>query len=290
MIKGIDIGNSITKDEKGYSFASKVTRIGNILGNKFNFEFREECYVVNEGDYDTTYRKVKKVNYLKLLFSILSISESEGAVNLMLGLPLSQYRNDRENLKKLIENNSVLKGKYNGINKFFVIEDVEVYPEGIASLPFGYEGVIVDIGGLTTDCCMVTNINNKRSIEKPISISKGTLNLYSDFINLINNKYGLNLTNKDAERILRTGLKIKGENQDISFAINIFKEYLEKLITDLNLQYSLETNNIVFTGGGSLLLKKPILNRLPYAVLEEDAIFSNARGFYREGCKIWQRD
>lgn len=287
MIKGIDIGNSLTKDELGYSFESRISSIGNILGNKYNFEFQDSYYVVGEGNFDTTYRKVEKDSYLKLLFSILAISGADRNLQIMLGLPLSQYKQDKQKLKELIKSNFILEGKLNGLAKRFVVEDVEVFPEGIASLENNYEGVIVDIGGLTTDCCMVTNINNRRNIEKPISLSKGTLNLYSDFINLINNRFSLDLQNRDAQRIIKNGLSIKGEKQNIGFAVNIFKEYLEDLIRDLNLQYSLSTNNITFTGGGSLLLRNPILKRVPYASIEENPIFSNAKGFYKEGCRLW---
>ena len=289
MIKGIDIGNSITKDEKGYSFDSKTTYIENILGSKYKCELNGEVYYVGEGEYDTTYRKVDKNNYIKLLFAILGISGALKNIQLILGLPLSQYKEDGQKLKDKIKENFFMQGALNGIEKTFIVEDIEVYPEGVASLSKDYEGILVDIGGLTTDCCMVTNINNRLKIEKPISLPTGTLNLYSDFINLINNKFGLDLKDKDANRIIKNGLSIKGEKQNINFAINVFKEYLENLIRQLNLQYSLETNRVTFTGGGSLLLSKPIGKRIPYAEIQENALFSNAEGFYKEGCRLWQR-
>ncbi|MBQ3420927.1 MAG: ParM/StbA family protein [Romboutsia sp.] len=290
MIKGIDIGNSITKDEKGYSFASKVTSIENILGSRYKLTLNDETYYASEGEYDTTYRKVEKDNYIKLLFAILSISGSLKNVQLMLGLPLSQYKKDRKILINKVQENFLMQGSLNGINKTFIIEDVEVYPEGVASLPNDYEGVLVDIGGLTTDCCMVTRVNGRLKIESPISLPIGTLNLFSDFINLINNKFGLDLKDKDSERIIKNGLMIRGKIQNIQFAINIFKEYLENLIRQLNLQYSLKTNKIVFTGGGSLLLRKPIEKRISYATILSNALFSNAEGFYKEGCRLWQQD
>ena len=137
---------------------------------------------------------------------------------------------------------------------------------------------------------MVTRVNGRLKIESPISLPIGTLNLFSDFINLINNKFGLDLKDKDSERIIKNGLMIRGKIQNIQFAINIFKEYLENLIRQLNLQYSLKTNKIVFTGGGSLLLRKPIEKRISYATILSNALFSNAEGFYKEGCRLWQQD
>lgn len=288
MIKGIDIGNFATKDEKGYTFESKVSSIGNILGSAYNLELNGETYVVGEGNFDTEYRKVDKQSYIKLLYAILAISTGYKEIELILGLPLSQYRQDKEKLKERVRENFHLKGKLNGQHREYIITDVEVYPAGIASLDSNYEGIIVDIGGLTTDCCVVTNVNNRRKIESPLSLSEGTLNLYSNFINDINGRFSLDLKVKDVDRIIYNGLVINGEKKNIGFAINIFKEYLENLIRELNLQYSVKTNNIIFTGGGSLLLNKAIKNRLSYAVIQDDPVFSNAKGFYREGCKLWQ--
>lgn len=287
MIKGIDIGNFATKDEKGYTFESKVSSIGNILGSTYNLELNGESYVVGEGNFDTEYRKIEKQSYIKLLYAILAISTSYKEVELVLGLPLSQYRQDKERLKERVRENFHLKGKINGETREYIITDVEVYPEGVAALDDDYNGVLVDIGGLTTDCCIVTNVTNRRKIESPLSLSQGTLNLYSDFINVINNRFSLDLKSNDAARIIKNGLTIKGEMQNINFALSIFKEYLENLIRQLNLQYSLKTNNIIFTGGGSLLLSKAIKNRIPYATIQQDAVFSNAKGFYKAGVKLW---
>lgn len=289
MIKGIDIGNSLIKDECGYSFPAKVSYMENLMGNKYSCVLNNKAYYLGEGEYDTTYRKIEKANYIKMLFGILAVSKAPSELQIMLGLPISQYKKDKNKLKELIKEHFVLQGYFNNIYKEYVIQDVEVYPEGVASLSESYEGVLVDIGGRTTDVCMVSSVNNSRlKIEKPYSLAEGTLKLYSDFINIINSKKGLDLSFDDADRILRNGLFIKGEKQNISFAIDVFKEYLEKLITKLNIQYSLDTNNITFTGGGSLLLSKPIKKRIPYATIMQDALFSNARGFYKKGCKLWQ--
>lgn len=288
MIKGIDIGNSLVKDESGYSFPAKISHIENIMGSKYSCILNNETYYLGEGEFDTTYRKVKKENYIKMLFGILAVSRAPRELQIMLGLPISQYKEDKHKLQELIREHFIIQGSFNKIYREYIIQDVEVYPEGVASLPNNYEGILVDIGGRTTDVCMVTNVNSRLKIEKPYSMAEGTLKLYSDFINIINSKKGLDLSFDDADRILRNGLTIKGERQDINFAINVFKEYLEQLITKLNIQYSLDTNNITFTGGGSLLLSNPIKNRIPYATIMQDALFSNARGFYRKGCKLWQ--
>lgn len=287
MIRGIDIGNFATKDNKGHIFESKVSSIGNIISNKYEMILNDELYYLGEGSFDTEYRKIKKDSYLKLLFGMLAIGGSESDVQLVLGLPLSQYKTDREYLKELIMSNYFLSGSINGKEVDYVITDVEVYPEGIAAIYGDYDGIVVDIGGRTTDCCLTYLENGRRKIENPISLPTGTIKLYSELINRINSKFCLDLEVSNAKRIIKNGLNIDGKKQDTTFVINIFKDYLEDLIRQLNVAYSINSNNICFTGGGSLELKKPILRRIPHAIISEEAIFDNAKGFYEVGCRLW---
>lgn len=287
MIRGIDIGNFATKDNLGNIFESRVSSIGNIISNKYEMILNDELYYLGEGGFDTEYRKIKKDSYLKLLFGMLAIGGSESDVQLVLGLPLSQYKTDREYLKELIMSNYFLSGSINGKEVDYVVTDVEVYPEGIAAIEKDYDGIVVDIGGRTTDCCLTYIENGRRRIENPISLPTGTIKLYSELINRINSKFCLDLEISNAKRIIKNGLNIDGKKQDTTFVINIYKDYLEDLIRQLNVAYSINSNNICFTGGGSLELKRPILKRIPHAIISEEAIFDNAKGFYEVGCRLW---
>lgn len=287
MIRAADIGNFATKDNKGNIFESRVSSVGNILSNKYEVILNDELYYLGEGSFDTEYRKIRKNSYLKLLFGILAMGSKETEVQLVLGLPLSQYKTDRIHLKELIMSNYFLTGSINGEETSYIITDVEVYPEGIAGIPYDYEGIVVDIGGRTTDCCLTYIDNGKRKIENPISLPTGTLNMYSKLIDNINSRYCLDLEISNAKRIIKNGLIVDGRREDTRFIINIFKDYLEDLIRKLNVAYSISSNNICFTGGGSLELRKPIIKRIPHAIISDNAIFDNAKGFYEVGCRLW---
>lgn len=287
MIRAADIGNFATKDNKGNIFESRVSSVGNILSNKYEMVLNNELYYLGEGSFDTEYRKIKKDSYLKLLFGILAMGSKEADVELILGLPLSQYKSDRQNLIELIMSNYFLSGSINGEEANYIITDVEVYPEGIAAIPSDYEGVVVDIGGRTTDCCETYLDNGKRKIENPISLPIGTLKLYGNLIDLINSKYCLDLEISSAKRIIKNGLNVDGKVQNTDFIINVFKDYLEDLIRRLNVAYSLNSNRVCFTGGGSLELRKPIIKRIPHAIISDNAVFDNAKGFYEVGVRLW---
>lgn len=287
MILGIDIGNSNTKVSNMTMFESKVSN-ASTLNESDILKVNGKIIYLGEGEYDTTYRKVEKENYLDLLYGAIGLNTTDINNYIVLGLPIGQYTEDRNKLEQLVMCNANKRIEVNGIGKTICIKGVDILPEGVATVPGAYEGIVVDIGGRTTDCCIIENKLNKRKIINPNSIPKGTQNLYNDFIKVINSKYGLNLIQRDAERIIKHGLKIDGRQVDIKQAIDVFKEFIEGLINDLRVEYSLSTYDITFTGGGSSLLSKPINNRINNCVIQENSVYANALAYKRKGDLIWK--
>lgn len=282
MILGVDLGNYATKTSEGISFLSKVSKVGNILKNSIELQTDEGIYYIEEGEYDTEYRKVKK-QYLKELFiTAVALSTEDIENQIIVGLPLSQYKKDKEILRELLTKERIQYITINGINKKLIIEDVEVYPEGLGCID-NFEGIVIDIGGRTTDIAEIENMK----VRNPFSLPVGTMNLYNDFIKILNDKYSLDLKTNDVDRILRNGLKIYSEQKDISFALEIFRNYVEKIINELQINYSIKTHDIKLTGGGAALLAKAFLKRLPNAELVENPFFANAIGFKKVGESIW---
>ena len=282
MIIGVDIGNYATKSSKDYIFPSKCSTIGNIIKNS-SITIDKDTFYIGEGSFDTEYRKTKK-EFLRHLFLYSIALSNEQCVKAVVGLPLSQYREDKEALKNLLLSRRVNDIYYNNIPKKIMIDDVEVYPEGLGAISgTDYEGIIIDIGGRTTDVCQV--IGGK--VHNPYSLPRGTMNLYSEFIKVLNSK-GLDLKMDDADRILKKGLRIDGEPVDINPAIEVFKQYVSELVNTLQLEYSLRTQEVLLIGGGCQLLYQAIKNRIPSARMINNPVFANAYGFKRVGEQIWQ--
>lgn len=283
MILGVDLGNYATKTSEGISFLSKVSKVGNILKNSIELQIEEGIYYIEEGEFDTEYRKVQKKYLKELLITAVALSTDDTENQIIVGLPLSQYKQDKDALKELLTKERIHHIQINGINKKIIIEDVEVYPEGIGAVDASFDGIVIDIGGRTTDIAEIENMK----VRNPFSLPVGTMNLYNDFIKIINDKYSLDLKTNDVDRILRNGLKIYGEQKDISFALEIFKNYVEKIINELQINYSIKTHDIRLTGGGAALLEKAFLKRLPNAEIVENPFFANAIGFKKVGEMIW---
>lgn len=288
MIIGIDVGNATTITSEGIIFDSKLT----------NIEPLNECdcividnkkYYIGEGDFDTTYRKVNKESYVTLMYSALALSSKDTHNNVVLGLPLSQYKEDKNTLINKVMKESNKEIILNGNAKKIIIDDVEVFPEAIVTLEDDYEGIVIDIGGRTTDAALVENYRGKRKVINPISIPAGTINLYGDFINLLNGRFSLDLKLQDAERILKNGLLLDGKLQCIDFAIEVFQRFVTDLINRLQIEYSLRTNRISLTGGGAELFGETLKSRLGDGVqIQEDGLYANANNFCELGCSIWQ--
>jgi plasmid segregation protein ParM len=289
MILGVDLGNYAVKTSREVIFTSKCSRVGNLLSSTA-VTVSSGTYHIGDGGFDTEYRKVRK-EHLKVLFLYaVALSGPDQINRVVVGLPLSQYKQDKDELRQLLlssRNNPI---EYSGNSRVLTIDDVAVYPEGVGAVvgtPF--EGIVVDIGGRTTDCCFITDSDGVKKVSNPFSLPKGTLNLYADFAKAVNSKYCLDLNSEDAERIIKRGsLTIDGEKVDFAFAMDIFKQFVDELVNKIRLEYRLRTEEVKLVGGGSQLLLKPIQNRLSGARPADNSIFANAIGFERVGRTIWR--
>jgi plasmid segregation protein ParM len=287
-IHGLDIGNATCKNNNGIIFDSKITTVEPMTKtNKMIID--NKTYYLGEGAFDTTYRKIDKVNYINFVYGLLALSTNTVHNCVALGLPLGQFKEDRNALINLImSNNNKIVRMNEFIEKPLIIDDVEIFPEGVSTLKDDEEFIIIDIGGLTTDTALVINERGKRKIINPISIPTGTINLYTDFINNINSKYSLNLKIDDAERILKKGLTLDGNKVNVDFALEMYQEYSNSLISQLQLNYNIRTNPISLTGGGATILHTQLKNRLGNSlILQDDSIFANARNFYELGLSVF---
>lgn len=287
MIIGVDLGNFAVKTSKGVSFLAKVSNNKSLNENSDILELESKAYYLEEGNFDTEYRKAYKNSLIPLLFAAIGLSTDDVTNEIVCGLPLSQYQEDKEYLRNLILQNSNKTITINGARKKILIDDVEIVPEGVAAVPDEFEGIVLDIGGRTTDVCLLINEGCKRKIKKPYSLAKGVLNLQGDFIKVINNKFGLDLNLEDTERILRNGLKIYGEQQNIDFATSVYRTFIEDVISQIRVDYSVKTYDIALVGGGAEMLYKIIQSILPNVQLIKNSFFANALGYERIGENIW---
>lgn len=290
MIHGIDLGNVESKHSNGNTFPSKLSLKPNILGTEHSITFGQSTYYIGEGNYDTEYRKAQK-EFLHLLFLYaVGKNTNELSNKVVVGLPISQHKLDKEVLRQRLLQYRTNELKIDGTLKKFNIDDIAVYPEGLGAIVGeNFEGVVCDIGGRTTEACEAyLNDQGLIHIEKPISIPQGILNLYTDFIDVLNSTYGLDLKYTEAPRIIKNSLTVDGIPKDITPAMALFKDFVDDLVGKLRMNYSISTKPVLLVGGGSVLLSKPIIKRVPNAFLHKAPVRANADGFKRWGELIWR--
>ena len=291
-IHGLDIGNATLINDKGLILDAKITTI-EPLKEADKIIINGKTTYLGFGRYDTEYRKVEKEHYINMLYGLLALSTNTVYNYIGLGLPLGQYKEDREELINLVLSNDNKIVKVNDeIERPIIIKDVEVFPEGVSTLKDDEECIIIDLGGGTTDCGLVVNEHGKRKVINPISIPKGTIKLYENFANRLNNK-GLDLGLEDAERILNRGYLYKKETNDINFAMDECNEFMEDLISRLQLNYNLKVYPISITGGGGELLYNQLKNIKGIKenlTLQHEPIKANARNFKELALSVFKEE
>lgn len=288
MIIGVDLGNYAVKTSTKVNFLSKITQEENFL-NEDKVTINGTDYYIGKGEFSTDWVKSKKKNTLLMLYAALYKSNCDTINQVVVGLPIQQYKNDRERLKELIlSNRSTIVN-----NKHIMISDVEVAPEGASAIYNLSEDmkkeiskqqlIIIDIGGRTTDVTMFKN--NKIQDFKTVPV--GALNIYQDIVNYINTKYNQNFLLEDGETVIQDGLFLDGEYKDIKFITQILKRHFESIYKELQLKFNLSKGYIFLTGGESYVFETAFKNRLNNVILSKNAVYDNAMGFKNIGEELW---
>lgn len=292
MIIGIDLGNYAVKTSTGVHFLSKFIESNGFYGNEIIYDGK--AIVVGEGEFQTDYKKSMKENTLPLLYSALALSsKDEQCFQVVLGLPIQQYKNNKSELIKLVEENRAKTVEVNGKKREVFITDITIAPEGASAyynLPKELKRkigkkqlVVVDIGGRTTDVCLFKD----KKIKQYTTIPGGMLNIYGNIVYTINEIYSQNFDLEDGEEVLRDGLFLDGEYKDISFVKSILKKQFDSIFKELQLNFNVDKGYLLLTGGGATTFKKPFNKRLNNVIVSEDNIFDNVKGFKRVGEQLW---
>lgn len=293
MILGVDLGNFSVKTSEKFSFISKIKE-GVSFTERNNFILDGINYSVGEGEFSTDWNKRKKQNLIPMLFYSIAKCSNEDINQVVIGLPIQQYKKEKNSLKSIIESNRGKEIIIGGERRNILISDIEIAPEGAAayynlSLEIknkigGRQLLIIDIGGRTTDVCIFSN----KSIVDVKTIPVGMLNIYQEIVDYINTEYVESFKLEDGEQILKEGLLINGLFKDNSFIRLILIKIFNSIWKEIQLKFNTSLGYILLTGGGSSVLKQAFKNRVGNNLLISDnPLFDNALGFKKVGETLW---
>jgi plasmid segregation protein ParM len=303
VIIGIDIGNANTNTSEGIIFPSKISKDERIIklrgDNDSNLlKYKDKTCLIGEGEYQTEPNKLDKELYQMCVMAALARScEEDEDFQAVISTPASQYT--EKNIWRI--KNEILKDmayefRLAGKERMVFIRDLEVYNEAAAP----YYGmtkeqrnevatkdlIIVNIGGGNTNIAYFKTANGKRQLSKSTTIMSGMINLDADIINAVNGEFATNKALEDADDILKNGLELYGEKQDLSFLKNIILEHTDKIFKELNL-YPIKTSRVMFTGGGSKKLHAVLKQRQPGCIFQSNYLMATAQGLKKVGEKLW---
>ena len=290
MILGVDLGTYSVKTSTKVSFLSKISEIESFT-DKNKLEINGETLYVGEGEFSTDWNKANKDNTIPLLLSAIYRSTDDRVNKVVVGLPIKQYKRNKDSLKSLI-----LNSRYATVNgKDIVVENVETLPEA-AAVYYNIQSdllntiskqqlTIVCIGGRTTEICQF----KKDKIIGYDSYNVGMLNVYQDIVSYVNQKYTKEFKLEEGQEILEEGLTLDNKEIDVSFITPILKRHFNSIYKDLQLKFNIDKGYIYLTGGGAETFKIAFRNRSQNVIKSKTPIWDNVMGYAEFGRFLWQR-
>jgi len=276
-----------------FAFRSKIEETKDIMANSqdtFNIEYDGKRYTIGEGasKYTISYNKAGSLLHkLCTLTALARFTEESEIFKLVVGLPINLYSAQKEKFAEYIKTPDYVPITYNGKRKYIHIKECIVFPQGAGALyanrPENYKNRVVavlDIGGLTVDGCIFNNLN--LLTDSIFTVNLGTIILYNKIRKELNNLFSLNLQEYEIPYIIRDGLNINGKAKEIDSIIQgILRSHVDEIIQEMRKSnWPVESLRVIITGGGVLLLERPIKELIPNSIIGADPLYDNCIGFY----------
>lgn len=164
------------------------------------------------------------------------------------------------------------------------IEEVFLYPQGYAAAVTKMDdiknfsrAIVIEMGGYTTEVIQLLEGRPDSSVIK--SLEYGVIHLYNQLTEIINREYDLVLLETDIDAIL-TGKQTVIPEMIINRILECSRQFSKKLLSDIREKgIDLKSSQVIFGGGGYLLLQKFLKESLPRMPLEIPSLSANAEGY-----------
>lgn len=166
------------------------------------------------------------------------------------------------------------------------IEKITVLPEG-AGIIYANDRFkdtrveVIDLGGRNMN---FTIYNNRLpEISSMFTENYGSMEIEILIKQQFDTLYKCSLEDKDVRAILeQRGIKYKGVLEGEKQVKEILEEYVDKILARIRkANFNLDTMEVVFSGGTSLLVKDEIKERITHAQIIDNAQWSNVEEFYK---------
>lgn len=293
-IFAVDAGKFATKAMAGderLMFRSNYTRIDEsnsipLEGCSFKVEIDNKTYILGDMGEESDY-SLEKQSVLHKMATYTAIAKLGGRddVKVAVGCPVSIFKSD-ENRKLYAEymKEQPQMFKVDDVSIKIKIDKIVVLPEGSGPIytdeRFKNKRVaVIDLGGRNMN---FTIYNNRLpQVSSMFTENYGSMDIETLIKQQFDTKYRCSLEDKDVRAILEQGgIKYKGQLEGQKHVKEILEGYVDKVLARVQkANFNLDTMDVVFTGGTSLLVEEEIKQRLSHAEVIKDAQWSNAEGF-----------
>lgn len=207
-------------------------------------------------------------------------------IQLAVGLPPAHYGAQYERFERYFTNRGTISFQFNSRPYAIVIINVLCFPQAYAAactmlqkLCDEPRALVVDIGGFTADYLQIKF--GEAQLSACDSLENGVILLYNQTRSKVNAEFDIRLEESDIDTILAgrggydPGIVDSVERQTRNFVGDLFGTLRERGM-------DLRTGTTIFTGGGSILLRRHIerTGKVGRPLFVED-INANAKGFER---------
>lgn len=311
LLIAVDAGKDTTKyvykNELGIlqkeSFRTKVQEANNfgadVQGKTFKVKLEDKNYLVGDMvsesklNYDLSKTSIEHKLCVYVAIAKVVIETGINKVKLAVGIPANIYKNEqlKNEYKQYIFGNGHVNISLNNHIVDFEIKDICILPEAISLI---YNDLneyrksrttVIDIGGLNATICRINNL--VPNLDEILVCNKGANILKNKVAEALSVRYGITIYKDDVDSILEDSvLYIKGKPQEGSRVI--IKDLMKNHIADIvnfakqNEMDIFSTNGkVIFSGGGSILMKEILSSVYSYCKIVTDSQFANALGFYK---------
>ena len=289
-------------------FRSKMQPIENFGGeltpNNYLVEQYDKSFLIGDMvSEDTTNYNLTKQNdefkycvYLAIccfLKKLNTPSHMISNINLAINMPLTLFKNQshKVSMQEFIQNQGKpIQLKVNDTLYSFKLCNVTIIPEAVGPIYTNVtafrnkRATVIDIGSLNVSYTTYNNLSP--TLESMTTSNNGINILRSKIAETLTSKYNTLVNDTDVEYILRTDkfLYLEGVKQiESNFIIEqLLSEHTKGIFSYAKSRgFTFNNVDVVFCGGGSILLKEYLLNEFPTASIEPESQFSNVYSFYK---------
>lgn len=206
-------------------------------------------------------------------------------VELAVGLPPQHFGALKEKFSVYFKRDGVTSFAYRGRQYSIIINRVLVFPQAYAAIIPQSRMIlessnifIVDIGGYTTDVLLLRN--GKLDLQYCMSLETGIITMNNEIARKVGAYHDMRIEDEHISAVLQGRSTILPD--DVKDMIHEgAKEHAKAILDNLReLQVDLRVNPVIFTGGGSILLRS-VLEKSPLVAKAEfvESCHSNAIGY-----------